>query len=368
MTVLHLRASNFYGGPERQLCRHAELMRDSEFRVIVASFAENGSLPALLDRAGRCNVETAAFPVRSAYDPAAVTELTHYIRSTRVAVICTHDYRSHILGHLVKAKTGAAHVCFARGFTQENAKVRAFQLIDRILMRFADRVVAVSRAQGEYLRRWGVSARKLSIIYNSINPEAFADVEPVDLHKRFDLPDEAIIVVAAGRFSREKGQRFLVRAVEKVIRQDERLHFVLFGEGPDLPGVANWVNNHGLNNHVHCPGYEHSLIGSLKGADILVNPSLSEGLPNIVLEAMAVGVPVVATKVGGVSELIEDGVSGWLVRYGDREAITGALTKMAQDPGLCDKFAQAAAGVVRNRFSFERQAEELTKVYRLVLS
>lgn len=368
MRILHLRASNFYGGPERQLCRHAELLKDSEFEIVVGSFTENGTHPALLTKARERRLETASFPVRSAYDPAGVSELVEFVRDNGVDVVCTHDYRSHILGHILKSRTNVSHVCFARGFTQENAKVRAFQLLDRILMRFADRIVAVSAAQAKYLRGWGVPARKLSVVYNSINPAAFAESSPVDLKRRFDLPDEAVVTVAAGRFSREKGQRFLVRAIDRAVSQDERLHFILFGDGPDLPQVAQWVNERGLSDHIRCPGYETNLIGCLKGADILVNPSRSEGLPNIVLEAMAVGVPVVATKVGGVPELIEDGVSGWLVEYGNEAMMSGAVAKLSQDAGLRDKFAQAAAGVIKNRFSFEKQAEELKKVYRLVSS
>ncbi len=368
MKILHLRASNFFGGPERQLLRHAELLRGSEYEVLIGSFTEDGVRPALLDRARNSNVETAALSVRSAYDPAALTGLIEYIRSNHVGIICTHDYRSHILGHVVRTRTGAAHICFARGFTQENAKVRAFQLVDRILMRFANRVVAVSRAQAEYLRRWGVPSRKLSVIYNSIDPEAFADADPVDIRAQLDLPNESIVAVAAGRFSREKGQRFLVRAFTNAIAREGRLRLVLFGEGPDRPGMARWIHEHGLSEYVRCPGYEHNLIGCLKGADILANPSRSEGLPNIVLEAMAVGLPVVATDVGGVPELIEDGVSGWLVPYGDQVAMSGAMTGVAQDPDLRQRLARAAADVVGKRFSFERQAEELTKVYRLVLS
>jgi glycosyltransferase involved in cell wall biosynthesis len=368
MRILHLRASNFYGGPERQLCRHAELLHDKDHEVIVASFTENGARPALLDTANQRGVTTAEFPVRSAYDPAAVTELVNFVQKEQIRILCTHDYRSHILGHLARARTGLTHICFARGFTQENAKVRAFQLMDRLLMRFANRVVAVSEAQARYLRSWGVPSKKLSVVYNSISSEAFSDIRPVDLHARLDLPGEAIIAVAAGRFSREKGQRFLVRAITKAISQDERLHLVLFGEGADLPDIANWINAQGMSDHVHCPGYEHNLIGCLKGADMLINPSRSEGLPNIVLEAMAVRLPVVATKVGGVPELIEDGVSGWLIDYGDEAGLSGAVTKLAQDPSLREKFARAAEGVIRNRFSFERQAEELIRIYDQVAS
>ncbi len=121
------------------------------------------------------------------------------------------------------------------------------------------------------------------------------------------------MAISGGRFSEEKGQVYLVRAAFQALDDQPQLRFVLFGDGPDLEKLRQLITEHRAEDRIVCPGFENNLAAHLKGADLLVNPSLSEGLPNIVLGAMAVGVPVVATDVGGLPEIIESKVNGFLV-------------------------------------------------------
>jgi glycosyltransferase involved in cell wall biosynthesis len=204
-------------------------------------------------------------------------------------------------------------------------------------------------------------------VQNAIDPAGFAEVERADLKKRFGFPDDSIVCISGGRFSKEKGQSYLVDAARTASEQNPRLRFVIFGDGPDLEKINSRVEELGLSETVLCPGFERDLLGYLKDADMLVNPSLSEGLPNIVLEAMALKIPVVATSVGGVPELVEDGVSGFLVPPADSNLLADKILQLAGRKDIQEKFAREGYRTIVEKFSFDSQAEKLYRVYREAL-
>lgn len=155
----------------------------------------------------------------------------------------------------------------------------------------------------------------------------------------------------------------LIEAAHRAIVQDDRLRFVLFGGGPDLASATRRIADLKRERYIFCPGHERNLIGCIKGADMLLNPSLSEGLPNIVLEGMALRVPVIATDVGGVPELIENGISGVLVPPSDHTALSAAMLRLAGDTELRRRISETAMDTIRSTFSFERQMADLRAVY-----
>ncbi|MCB2231502.1 glycosyltransferase family 4 protein [bacterium] len=363
MNILHLRASNFYGGPERQLHQHARQALNSDYALTISSFLEEGRSPEFLEQIRADGIDTHIFEIGSAYDPSTVKMVRGYLRENEIDILCTHDYRTHVVGLAATRGLRTAWVAFSRGWTWENFKVKAYHTLDKIVIRFADHIVAVSGAQKQKLVKIMVPGSKISVAYNSIQPELFDDVEKVDLHKRFDFPDNAVIAVSGGRFSPEKGQMDMIEAAHRAIMHDEHLRFVLFGGGPDLAAAMHRIADLKRERYIVCPGHEKNLIGCIKGADMLLNPSLSEGLPNIVLEGMALRVPVIATDVGGVPELIENGVSGVLTPPSDPAALAAAILRMAGDTELQRRIAETALETIRTTFSFERQMADLSRVY-----
>jgi len=365
--VLHLRATNFYGGPERQIHRHALAARSTSYEIIVGSFSESGRPPALLDRASEDGIRVHCFDVKSAYDRRSARLVREYLKSEKIEILATHDYRTNILGRLIVRDTNTRWVAFSRGWTRENFRIRLYHALDKVCLRFADHIVAVACGQRDKLRRLAIPSRKISVVHNAILPSSFEATEPVDLKARLGLPSDALIGVAGGRFSNEKGQAYLIEAARSAIRKNDRLHFILFGDGLDLDMMRRKVDEAGISDHVLCPGFEANLACCLKSADILINPSLSEGLPNIVLEAMALGVPVVATAVGGVPELVTHDESGLLVAPRDSAGLADAILGLAGDPTKRAALAQRGLEVVTRSFSFDRQCKELVEVYNTVL-
>jgi glycosyltransferase involved in cell wall biosynthesis len=366
INILHLRASNFYGGPERQLHLHARLARGQGFRVAVGSFTEKGREPEFLGVMAKDGIETHCFEVKNAYDPKAIRMVKRHLARAGTDILCTHDYRSQVIGFFATRGTRVKWVAFSRGATNENLKVRMYQEIEALVVRFADHIVAVSGAQRNRLLRMRVPAGKISVAHNCIDIPMLKRVEPVNLRRRYSLPDDSIVCVSAGRFSSEKGQAYLVAAAERVLQTDARLRFLLFGDGPDLAEVRAMVAEKKLDSLVVCPGFERNMLGCIRGADILVNPSLSEGLPNVVLEGMALGIPIVATAVGGVPELIRQYENGILVPPMDAEALADAILEFLGNPAWRAGFVQAALETVKSSFSFDSQMKILAGVYQLM--
>ncbi len=367
MRVLHLRATNFYGGPERQLHRHAATAPKHGVVVVIGSFTEKGRCPEMLEVIASDGLPTHLFEVRNAYDVGAIPAIRDYLASRDIDLLCTHDYRTNTIGFAVSRFSKRPWVAFSRGWTQENLKLALFQTVDKTIIRFADHIVAVAQSQKRRLVRLLVPAGKITVVHNAIDSDAVTAVEPENLRRRFGFPPDCVIAVAGGRFSAEKGQLDLVQAGIVAAGKNDRLRLVLYGDGPDLAAARRLVNKSGCEDRIVLPGFERNLIAHLRGADLLVNPSHSEGLPNIVLEAMAAGVPVLATAVGGVPEIITNGVNGILVPPRRPEELTAGLLKLAGDSAWRGELSKRARETLSERFSFRLQTETLVDIYHRVL-
>lgn len=362
--ILHIRASNFYGGPERQLHLHALQTRESEFRITVGSFSENKKTPEFLNVIARDDIDTVCFEVKNAYDRRAISRLRNYLKDKKISILCTHDYRTHLIGYLARRKTSTRWIAFSRGFTRDDLKVRFFQQIEKILIRFADHIVAVSGAQKQKLKKKFIPSKKISVVHNSVDPEIFKTVEPVDLRQKYNLPDHSVVCISGGRFSREKGHIHLVKAAEKALVENGNLRFILYGDGSEYGRIIQYLAKSVHRDKILCPGFEKRLIGCIKDADLLINPSLSEGLPNIILEAMAVGTPVIATDVGGTGELVENGYNGFLVAAADIDGLAEKIIYCISNKEKLRSITGNALKTVGEQYSFAKQARKLYTIYR----
>jgi glycosyltransferase involved in cell wall biosynthesis len=364
MKILHLRASNFYGGPERQIHFHARLARQAGYQIIIGSFSEQGHGPEFLNIIAADNIDTHLFQVQSAYDFSAIGKLREYLKKNNIRILCTHDYRSHFIGFRATRDIRTGWAAFSRGWTKDTLRVRLYTLLEKSIIRFADHIVAVSGSQKRKLTKLFIPDTKITVAHNAVDYDFFKNVEPNDLRRQFNFPTDSIIVIAAGRFSREKGQRYLIKAAAAAIMKNRNLRFIIYGDGPDFDYIVSMIKKLDHEQYIKCPGFEKNLLKSLKGSDILVNPSLSEGLPNIVLEAMALGVPVIATAVGGVPELINNDINGILIPSSNSDAMASAIVRLAADLDRRNRLAGEGKSTITKEFTFEEQFAALNTVYR----
>ena len=358
MKLVHLTASTFHGGPERQMLGLAGHMPE-EYESLFLSFSEGGRFRSFLKAPRQTGFEALALENDTPRFGAATREIADQLRSFEADVLLCHGYKADLLGRRAARQVGIPVVAVSRGWTGECFRVRLYERVDRFFLRWMDRVVGVSAAQAEKVRRAGVRADKVHVIHNAIDPERFAEPDAnyrTKLLKYFRSPKTRVIG-AAGRLSPEKGFSVLVEAAERVVHEDPAVGFILFGEGAGRAALLEQIKAAGLAGSFIVVGFRNDLDRFIPFLDILALPSFTEGLPNVVLEACAANVPVVATTAGGTPEIIEDGVNGLLVAPGDAAALGDRLLELiASEERMRDMGLSGRQRVV-DQFSFATQAD-----------
>lgn len=365
--ILHLRATQFYGGPEKQILHHAIRASSSGVEIWLGSFRDGQARPEFLERAEKAGLPTIELG-SGRFNPGAVFELAHVLRKNKISLICTHGYKANLLGWAATRLTRCTQIAFARGWTGENWRVGLYQQLDRLVLARADWVVCVSRPLAEEIARIRAGCTSPLIIPNAALLPFHNDLPSDRLASRkvLGLSPNHFCICAAGRLSPEKGHRYLLHAVAELTHSIPKLLLVLLGEGRErmeLEQHAAWL---GIEKHVMFCGFRKDIRPWIEASDLLVNPSLTEGTPNVVLEAMAVGTPVIATSVGGVPDVIEHLNSGFLVAPADPNALAAGIHRAFLNPSERSQWAQHARKRLFD-FSPEKQTQTLNELYATAL-
>lgn len=354
--ILHLTASPFLGGPERQLLGLGQALSD-HCESVYASFAESGSARPFLDAVSAAGFRSVELETNHPHFFAVQSELRQLIRSNRIQVLFTHGYKSNILGVIIAKRLGIPVVSVSRGWTKHTWKVRMNERLDKLALRYADRVVGVSQAQSEKIKDAGVPPAKVITIRNAIDRSRFRGQDSGGRGALEALVTAPVqhIVGFAGRLSPEKGPDIFVRSAIETLSLRRDVGFVLFGDGPMKSEILSLIEQAGAGDHISVAGFQPNLDGLMPHLDVLALTSYTEGLPNAILEAMAAGVPVVATSVGGVPEAITDRETGLLVVPGDSTAVFAGLHEILTDASLRSALVAAGLRRVEQEFTFEAQ-------------
>ena len=369
MIIVHLTASPFFGGPERQMLGLAKSL-PSTYRSVFMSFFESGRSQPFLDALRQDGFEALALKENAPHYSASVREITGLLRSLRADILLCHGYKPDLLGLIAARQAGIPVVSVSRGWTSETFKVRVNEALDRLSLHFMDAVVCVSEGQADKVRRLGILAARLTVIRNAINLDRFVgfDLGYRDILQGMFAEPRSLIVGAAGRLSPEKGFANLVEAAARVIREDCSIGFVIFGEGRLRGELSRQIADLGLTGKVLLPGFHDNLDKFIPALDLLTQSSYTEGLPNILLEGQAAGVPVVATAVGGTPEVIQDGFSGYLVPSGDPDALAERIMRVLVSTDCGRSMGESGREYVKAHFSFATQAIEYQYLFDTLIA
>jgi glycosyltransferase involved in cell wall biosynthesis len=366
--VVHLCASTFLGGPERQLLGLAAAL-PPRYQSTLISFAEHGQSGDLVRAALARGIEAFRLQADTPHLIAAIREIRERLVSLRADVLCCHGYKADILGGLTARRMGVPAIAVSRGWTGENRRVQLYDFLDRRMLRFMDRVVCVSGAQAERVKRAGVRAERISVIHNAVEMNRFARPVPTGraLLRHYFPATVSRIVGAAGRLSPEKGFSVLVAAARSVLQADPRAGVIIFGDGVLRGALERQIGEQGLAGRCVLAGFRTDLDQLVPALDLMVLPSYTEGLPNIVLEALAASVPVVATAVGGTPEIIDDGVHGFLVPAGNATALARRILQVLRDEGQRRQMGARGRRRVATQFSFEAQSTRYQQLFETLI-
>jgi glycosyltransferase involved in cell wall biosynthesis len=209
-----------------------------------------------------------------------------------------------------------------------------------------------------------VPREKCILIENAIDTEEFRRSQRIEKAKaRLGIAPQRLLVGAVGRLSAEKGLDLLIRALDRLLQQGLDVGLIIAGEGEQFPALQALINEMGHADRIHLLGYRSDPRHLYEAMDVYALTSFREGLPNVLLEALAMEVPVVATRIAGIPRLIQSETNGLLVEPGDLEGLTQTLSRLLQHPGLRSRLRQAGRMTIEARYSFLRRIEAIGVIY-----
>jgi len=360
---MHVRASNFFGGPERQILGHIATSRNA--RHIVLTFIEHGAPNQLFDRCQQEGVSVKTISTQNPFNPSSIFKLWRSLQTTRPDVLCSHGYKPAILSLFAGFALKIPLVMFSRGNTGENTKVRFFENLEPLAFRYAEVVVAFSNGHAKHLREVGIAKKRIRIIQNAIDISKMNDHVKRAKIKRMEMgfSPEDLVIATAGRLSPEKAQEDLIMAYSRIQPQFPHLELLLLGDGSLRRPLEQLVHGKDIPN-VHFLGFRRDIDEIMATVDVFVLPSLTEGLPNVILEAFACKKSVVSTSVGGVPELVDHGINGLLVQPARPDLLAESIVKCISATDTMRKMGEAGFHKVKSEFTLEVQPTMLEEIYQ----
>ena len=370
--VVALVEGHVVTGPAKNILRFALDCRDRVDLTIVTfvrSFGNNLSEVSnnqLVSAARSLEIPIETVRETGPWDLTVLGALREIFNRRRADIVETHGTKSHFLISLLPVRK-FRWIAFHHGYTTENLKARVYHQFDRWSLRSCDLVVTVCTDFATLLASRGVRRDRISVVHNSVNAEVRDSHAKLteETRQRWNLSGDDQVVLSAGRLSREKGHKYLIDAVSMIVSAlpELRLKVLIAGNGPLERKLKAQVDKKGLQRCVKLIGHQPDISGLYSIADLFVLPSLSEGSPNVLLESMAARVPIVATNVGGVPELVKDGESAILVPPADSESLKKAIIELLMNRSRTLQLASVAFENARTIFSPSKHDEHLLSIY-----
>ncbi len=332
----------------------------------IATFLRGGESNDFVETARKAGIRVHVIAEKKRFDTAPMRELRTIIEAQQPDVIQTHHVKSHLFVYLAKLNIKRPWVAFNHGYTSTDLKDRLYNQLDRLTLRRAFQVVTVCEPFARRLEELGVPRARIRIQHNSVR-EFIAPSPAVvqELRNKLGLGNRRV-VLTVGRLSREKGHADMVRAFALLAHRD--LCLVIAGGGPERQSLEAIVREKGLDGQVFLAGNQSDIRPFYSLADVLALPSHSEGSPNVVLEAMAAGVPLVATSVGGVPEIVQNGKTGLIVPPRDSKAMADGIARILDDVRWSAEMAEAARQLVASRYTPDAHCRSLTAMYEEIVN
>lgn len=364
--VLHLRDSPWIDGPGRTILETATRIDRSRVDYHVGAFISKPGEPHPLV----AELEKRALPVHAIADsggvgPELVQRVVDLIDRLGIDVLHTSEFRSNVLALICRRRRPVKIVSTAHGWITNDLRGHLYCWADRALLRRFDRVILVSHAMRRRLPSWWVPDSRVRVLHNALMIESYGH-DILDRVRRAPDPAGIVRLLNVGRLSAEKGQDILLRAVASLVAEFPGMQLLFAGVGPFEARLRELAGTLGIADRVQFMGYVSDMPALYASVDVVVQSSLTEGLPNVILEAAYLGVPIIATDVGGTCEVIEHGVSGWLVSPGDPNILADGVRRCLHDPQKFVEMAARGRSRIESMFEFGRRTEDQMQIYREV--
>jgi len=367
--VLHLRKSEGFYGAEKIILSLVEEIDSSIFETTIGCL--NDVRKPCLDlafEARQGNINTEVITCRSRFDLQTILKIISIVRRKKIDILHCHGFKADIYGWFAARWTDCYLMTTKHGWTHANRLVRLWEWMDLIFLRSFDKIVAVSDQIAQELLKKHISQDRIHRIPNGTPIYDNNKLDQSSLRKEMGFKREDRIVGIVGRLSIEKGHRFFLEAAKSILNKFPSTKFLIVGEGNLYAELKNQAFSLGLKENVFFTGFRKDVALLYRTMDVVVSSSLREGIPMTILESMAVGKPVVATSVGGVTKLVQNNRTGFLIPPRDADAIAKKVIKMLGDKKLMKNMGHEGKKFVRDHFSSKKMAEAYSVLYRDILA
>ncbi len=325
------------GGPDKTILNTPRFLASTRYRTLCAYMHPPGDpgFEQLRAKALAWEAPLISIPDRGPLDWRVVSELATICRRERVAIWHGHDYKSNLIGLLLRRKHAMRLVTTVHGWVKHTWRTPIYYGVDRFCLRRYERVLCVSEDLRELCLACGVPESRCVLIENGVDTRDFArTMTREDAKRQLGIPSDRLVVGAIGRLSAEKAFDLLIRAADRLLESGFDLELLIAGDGDEATRLQGLIDDLGRSDRIRLLGFRSHARALYQAMDVFALSSLREGLPNVLLEAMAMEVPVVATRIAGIPRLIRDRENGLLVEAGSDGALAGALARLLSDAGL----------------------------------
>jgi glycosyltransferase involved in cell wall biosynthesis len=364
--VLYLIVDLPVGGAEIQLLNLVRHLDRNRYSPLVLCIGKNGPIGEEIAREGVPVTELGLFR-KGGIERRIVKTVREFLRGEKISLLHSHLYHANVYGRLAAFREGIPAVCTVHN-TYAHPKMHR-RLINRWLARRTARIIAVSApVRDDILRYDGVDPSKVVVIPNGVEPDRFdIPLTRAEARERLGIPAEHFLIGTVGRLEEQKGLQYLLDAVRILRRGGKNAFLLVAGSGREEARLREQATRDGIEDAVFFLGPRRDIPELYRAMDVFALPSLWEGGPITLLEAMASGLPVVATPVGFVPEVVRDGVNGFLVPLRNPALLADVLWGLREDPARAESAGRQGKATVRERYTHRHLAGKVMAVYEEVL-
>jgi len=369
MLILHLISSYGFFGAENLVLNLnlyiSSLNNEIDSYILVFKNSQNPHIE-LAEYASKHGIKSFIIDCKGRFDYSFLSKLVILIKSNKINILHSHGYKSNFYGFLASKICNIPIISTCHNWIAKDLRTRFYYKIDKFLLPRFDKIIAVSDEIKQELLRIGTNPEKVCLIHNGINTKSFSNILS-NIKADFNLNPDSLIIGSVARFTEEKGLENILYVAKKILKENKNIYFMLVGDGPLKNSLIQKSKELQIYDHMIFTGQRSDMPEVYNTFDIFVLPSLKEGLPMVILEAMASKKPIVASSVGAIPDVIEDGKSGLLVPPGNINSLYQALKQLINNPSLRNYLGENAFERVKNNFSTEKMCDEYIKIYNEVL-
>jgi len=369
--VLHLRDTNKVCGPGKTILETTARIDTSRFNLSIGLFMDKQDQNNLYHKAAiDRNIDVIPIKTSNQFDPRIISQVISIVKSRGFDIIHSHEYKSDMVALIAGKYLKVPIITTAHGWITNSLKSKIYISVGKKILPWFDYVIAVSPKIKEELQRVGVKSSKIKLIYNAIVMEDYIydQIQNNYLIENYGIPENAKIIGCVGRLSPEKGQLDLLYAANKVLQINDQIYFVFVGDGPDRGRLENTASQLGIADNIIFTGHLRDVRPVYRDINILALTSYTEGFPNVVLEALCMNRPVLATNVGGTGDIIKNNKTGILVEPGNIDQIVAGLFTLLDNDVDSYRLVQNGRQLVTEQYQFEARVEKVQNLYEKIMN